>query len=182
MNNPGKVHSKPGQTTDYAALIRGCTANLEECELLLSTLSVQVYCDASQSNSSVGAHVRHIFDRFQCFLSGIARGHIDYDARKRDKLIETSLEASAFTLASVRRRILELDPAEIAGGTLLVSEAVHRDAEAVTAASCIERELMGLISHSTHHLAIIGLIVKALGIETAPEFGKAASTRQYEGS
>jgi hypothetical protein len=39
---------------------------------------------------------------------------------------------------------------------------------------------MGLISHSTHHLAIIGLLAKSLGCQMDSDFGKAASTILYE--
>jgi hypothetical protein len=40
------------------------------------------------SGSSVGQHVRHTVEFFQCFILGLENGVVDYDARKRDFLIE----------------------------------------------------------------------------------------------
>ncbi|MDB3909913.1 hypothetical protein N9390_10335 [Gammaproteobacteria bacterium] len=40
--------------------------------------------------------------------------------------------------------------------------------------------MMGLITHSIHHLAVIALQAKAFGYPLNDDFGKAASTLVYE--
>jgi hypothetical protein len=50
----------------------------------------------------------------------------------------------------------------------------------VSITSTVDRELMALITHSIHHLAIIALIVKSYGYEMDDDFGKAPSTIVYE--
>ena len=41
--------------------------------------------------SSIGMHVRHIIEFYQCLLEGSKSGTVNYDARKRDLLIETDV-------------------------------------------------------------------------------------------
>ena len=128
----------------------------------------------------MGAHIRHILDRFLCFLAGLPEASIDYDARKRDKSIENNLDAATFALASVARRIESLDMLNTLGTSISVRESVHHLGPSVAMPSTVGRELMGLVTHSIHHLAIIALIVKSYGYEIDSDFGKAPSTIRYE--
>ncbi len=41
------------------------------------------------SNSTIGEHIRHIFNFYECILNGIKTGTVNYDIRIRDKKIET---------------------------------------------------------------------------------------------
>ena len=41
---------------------------------------------------------------------------------------------------------------------------------------------MGLITHTTHHLAIMGMIARDLGYHLDDDFGKAPSTIVFESS
>ena len=54
-----------------------------------------------QPRHRVSAHLRHIIEFYDCFLSGLTSAYIDYDARRRDHLLEKSRAAAA-------RRINEL--------------------------------------------------------------------------
>ena len=168
------------QITDATQLHGGCVRSIEQCAHLLQLISAEAYVDSSRGTSSVGAHIRHILDRFHCFLAGMPAGSIDYDARKRDKSIEKNLDVATFALVSVRRRIETMAALDDLGNAITVRESVHHQGPAVTMPSTVGRELMGLVTHSTHHLAIIALIVKSYGYEMDSDFGKAASTILYE--
>jgi uncharacterized damage-inducible protein DinB len=157
--------------------VEGCVSCIDQCDQLLRLVPLEVYLDSSKGASPVGAHIRHILDRFHCFLSGLSTATIDYDDRKRDKSIENNLDAAAFALASVARRI---ESTEVLDATIGVRESVHHLGPAVTMPSTVGRELMGLVTHSIHHLAIIALIVKSYGYETDSDFGKAPPTILYE--
>jgi len=161
-------------------LVVGCLNCLNQCELLLNTLCHDAYVEVVHGNSSAGAHMRHILDRFHSFFAGLSQGCIDYDARQRDPEIETDISASRFRLSLVNRRIKALDLAELRDQGIQVREAVHSDGPGIVISSTVGRELMGLISHSTHHLAIIALIIKPLGFDLGCDFGKAPSTIQYQ--
>src|SRR5437868_6078396 len=43
----------------------------------------------------VGSHLRHVLEFYECFLDGIERRRIDYDARRRDETVENSRLAAA---------------------------------------------------------------------------------------
>ncbi len=161
-------------------LVEGCINCIGQCDQLLKIISQSVYVDGSKGGSSIGAHVRHVLDRFHSFFSGLSAASIDYDARKRDKEIEHNLEAAAFALATVARRIEQLDYMEFSVQQIRVKESVHPSSPAVEIPSTMEREMMGLITHSIHHLAIIALIAKSFGYQMGADFGKAPSTIVYE--
>ena len=166
---------------DAEQLREGCHFCLDQCEQLLKVLSEEDYANSAEM-SSIGAHVRHILERFQCFLAGLNEGRIDYDARKRDHSLETNPEAAVFALTTVSRRIEELGLNEHAGQELNIRESVHPQLAPALASSSVEREMVSLISHSIHHLAIIAMLARPLGYQFDSDFGKAPSTIIYEQS
>ena len=180
MANSKALNQGDIQFTDATQLLAGCVRSIEQCGQLLRLISAESYVDSSRGMSSVGAHIRHILDRFHCFLAGMPAGSIDYDARKRDKSIEKNLDVATFALVSVRWRIETMAALDDLGNAITVRESVHHQGPAVTMPSTVGRELMGLVTHSIHHLAIIALIVKSYGYEMDSDFGKAASTILYE--
>ncbi len=181
MTNPDSATS-PSSVAPCSQLISGCLHCLQQCEDLLNLVSSEVYASVVEGNASIGTHLRHIVDRYQCLLNGLDVAVIDYDARKRDKSIETNIAAAQFACASVQRRLQELADSNVAGSQVVVSESVHHAAEPVSLPSSVERELMSLVSHSTHHLALIAILMCTHGYEVDKDFGKAASTIQFERS
>ena len=162
-------------------LLGGCLLCIDQCQGLLAVLDAADYSRKTETNSSIGAHVRHVIERFQSFLSGLANNRIDYDARKRDSAMENNLESARFALNTIRRRLARLDD-QICGEPMQVSETVHPGEAAVEATSTAEREIMSLISHSIHHLALVALLARRLGYELESDFGKAPSTVRFERS
>ena len=164
--------------SDAQRLILGCKHGLDQCAALVQQLSDSSFTYVEESNSSIGCHLRHILDRYQCFFSGLNSGCVNYDERKRDKSIESNLEAASFAIASATRRIEDLE--NNSQNSIKVQESVHHLIPQVLIESTVDRELMSLISHTTHHLAIIALIAKGLGYNLGSDFGKAPSTIVYE--
>ncbi|PCI81428.1 MAG: hypothetical protein COB20_01925 [SAR86 cluster bacterium] len=163
-------------------LIDGCINCIEQCDQILSIISQENFTDDSKGSSSIGAHIRHILDRFHCFFAGLADASIDYDARKRDREIEQNLEAATFALASIARRVGKLREPPLSNEIICVKESVLPSSPAVEISSTLEREMMGLITHSIHHLAIIALLARSFGHQMDSDFGKAPSTIVYERS
>ena len=152
--------------------------SLAQCDYLLNEISEESYVFSREGVASIGAHMRHILDRFQCFFNGLAECRVDYDARKRDRSIETNVQAARFAATTAARRLEEMDVTATA--QLLVSESVHHLSPEVEIGSTVARELMGLITHTTHHLSIIGIIARDLGYGLESNFGKAPSTIVFE--
>ncbi|MBT8145201.1 MAG: hypothetical protein KJN90_00020 [Gammaproteobacteria bacterium] len=124
--------------------------------------------------------MRHIIERISCVLDGQARGVVDYDCRSRDQLLEANPGSAEDALKGIQDSMDKLGiEAEI---PLQVRESVHQDSPAVAIASTLERELMSLVSHTIHHLAIIALLARGAGHQLRSDIGKAPSTIKYERS
>lgn len=156
-------------------LIEGCITCVNQCDELLRDMPVEIFSSRGDGNSSIGAHIRHVIDRYQCFFHGLEAGNIDYDDRRRGTAVETDPAAAARALAETRRRFDDLD-VDTCAAEISVRELVHYQGEPATAASTLERELMGLITHSIHHLAIIAMIARYCRFPIPENLGKAPST------
>ena len=66
------------------------------------------------------------------------------------------------------------------GVELSVRESVHHASPQISVSSNLQRELMGMITHGTHHLALMVMIGKQLRYELHKDFGKASSTIVHE--
>src|SRR5215213_5922033 len=54
-------------------------------------------------NATIGQHVRHIIELFQCLENGYDQGLVNYEKRKRDTRIETDKEFAAGLLTEVHQ-------------------------------------------------------------------------------
>jgi uncharacterized damage-inducible protein DinB len=180
MENLSKSASNQTDFDTVGLLKSGCQQSLSQCKELLELLSEDDYRAGGEHSSSIGGHVRHILDRFQSFFHGLPLNDIDYDDRERDKSIEGSLAGAKVALTSVLQRLNALTSSEVQSLALTVSETVNDQGVTVRVSSTAQRELMGLVTHSIHHLAIIALIAKGLGYTVDQRFGKAPSTLVFE--
>ncbi len=180
MKNLNQMAPNDSYLDEVRKLKSGCQFSLSQCQELLNCLSESDYQASDSHSSSIGGHVRHILDRFQSFFQGLPKQHIDYDRRGRDKSVENSLESARFALASALSQLDGLELNQVRSSQLIIAETVHQQGLTAQVSSTAERELMSLVTHSTHHLAIIALLARALGRSVAPDIGKAPSTVVYE--
>lgn len=142
---------------------------------LIGTTDDDVYTHGSESDGSIGAHIRHNFDLASNFLIGLKTGEIDYTRRERDFLIEQkrqfAIEQIGEMIESFRR--LPVEPLE---KRVRVRSEVD---ETVWHASSAMRELEFLHSHTVHHHAMVAEKLKALGVEVPAGFGVAPSTLKF---
>ncbi|SMC63264.1 hypothetical protein [Moheibacter sediminis] len=146
---------------------------LSEIKILLSELGDNDYSKnlSILNGNSIGKHVRHILDLFECLLD-FENGIVNYDERKRN--IETEVNKD-IALQKVQSIISDLEKLDIEKKVILIQKLNDSFCEIN---SSIERELLYNIEHCVHHLAII-----RIGIENnfdyvkIPEnFGVAHST------
>jgi hypothetical protein len=131
----------------------------------------------------VGGQFRHILEFYECLLDGLASSHIDYDARRRDLILQSSRSAAGDRIDAILAR-LEAQPALLCDCVVWVRLEDAEGARVVEPflASSLGRELQALRSHTIHHFALIAMMLRALGVTVDPDFGVAPSTLRYRAS
>lgn len=144
---------------------------------LINTLSYEAYSLplALLHGSSVGQHVRHTLEFYQCLFEQAPLGFVDYDARNRDLRLETDL---AFSSIFVEQLMVWLSQ-PIEDEILLMK--VFFEEESQNIQTTLMRELIYVVEHAIHHFAIIKIALKEEfpEIELSSNFGVAHSTIKY---
>ncbi len=145
---------------------------------VLDQLDDEAYCSARRR---LGAHVRHILEFYECFLDGVETQHVDYDARKRDREVETGRAAAKKKAVELLRRLEN----RAAHGDRLVWVRMEDSSGEIDndwMLSSVSRELQSVRSHTVHHLALIAPTLCELGVRLGSDFGVAASTLRFRAS
>jgi len=148
---------------------------------LLDSLSDEAYTAKTSlsSGASIGAHYRHCLDHFSALLTGDSAGGIDYDARKRDPVLETDRGAARRMTAHLGDLASSLDEKILRSPVIVRCGVSYADKESSVVNSSYEREVMFSISHAVHHYALIAMIGRSLGVTLPEGFGVAPSTMHY---
>ena len=126
-------------------------------------------------NATIGQHVRHIIELFQCMETGYTAGVVNYEKRKRDYRIESERDFAARSLRKIFRNISKPNKA-----ITLEAEDYNETVETVTIPSNYYREMAYNLEHTIHHMALIRVGVNDVsGITLPDEFGLAYSTIKY---
>ncbi|MBO9564096.1 MAG: hypothetical protein J7621_15030 [Niastella sp.] len=144
----------------------------------LEQISQQEYVQPCKTlfNNTIGQHVRHVIELFQCLEKGYDRGVVNYEKRKRDLAIETD-KALASSL------LLEIHGGLGKNNKELTLEATYDDhsTEPITIATNYFREVAYNLEHTIHHMALIRVGLTEVTTITLPEnFGVASSTVKYK--
>lgn len=152
----------------------------EQLKLTLHQLSQDRYTQPSHtlSNATIGQHVRHIIELFQCLQNGYPNGRVNYENRRRDLRIETDPHLAISLLTEIGSALQKPDK------SLLLEVAYQSDSDqSVTIQSNYLRELVYNLEHTVHHMALIRVGIQELtDIALLPGFGVASSTMKYRQS
>jgi hypothetical protein len=129
--------------------------------------------------TSLGTHYRHVLDHFLCLAEGIRTGQVNYDQRRRNPQLESSVTCA--------RLVTEVLIDEFGG---LSSEILQRDCavtysvgygetETEAVRSNLAREVMFCVGHAIHHYAILRILSAGVGVKLPYEFGVAPSTLKH---
>lgn len=128
------------------------------------------------NNATIGGHVRHVIELFQCLLLGYETGMVNYDNRERNPVLEQQKILASATIdvivSSLKKQnkelILETTFCEF--GT--TPQLIHTN---------YYREIIYNLEHTIHHMALIRIAINEISsIELPTSFGIAASTLQYK--
>jgi hypothetical protein len=163
-------------------LIQSAVFTIAQLKELLPALDNERYIASLPvfSGRTVGMHVRHIIEFYQCLLLGIAKAEVDYDARKRDLQLESD---TAFAIRNCEQLISDISRIhENPSLTLLTGEDLN--VKKIAIPSCFHRELTYVIEHTIHHFAIIkmGCSIAFPDIIFPADFGVAFSTIKHKAS
>lgn len=129
------------------------------------------------SKSSIGMHIRHIIEFYQCLIFAVEGNVVDYDGRKRDCLLENDKSTCVEAIKSIIRslNVFNTDRA-----LTLYCDYSHEDTNenVLKIQTSMLRELQYNLEHTVHHMAIIRIGVNSLSTtaELDTAFGVASST------
>jgi hypothetical protein len=142
---------------------------------LLMQLSNSAYTNPIKelSNATIGQHNRHIIELFECLLNSYHTGIVDYDARQRNKVIETDITFAISCIETIIKSIEKPDRSlQIIAGL---------NGNNITIQSTYNREVYYNLEHCIHHQALIKVALLNLnGVIVSREFGVAPSTIQHK--
>ncbi len=124
------------------------------------------------SNASIGEHIRHIVELYQCLVNNYASGIVNYDFRERNVLIQTQITTAIDSIEVLRCEIDKTDK------EMLLEQGV--DSIVLSIKTNYFRELLYNLEHSIHHQALIKVAALKLTHVSLPDnFGVAKSTIEY---
>ena len=155
--------------SNHLQLLRNCETLLQDIHDLLTQLSDTSYAKPipSLSMASLGEHVRHSLGFYECLLE-VADGQVvDYDARKRDPLVETQVSQALTCTGNIQDQWHRLN----------VNKVVYLK-HAHGLESTLSRELLNVSEHTLHHMALMSVALIELGLNHVvnDNFGIAPST------
>lgn len=144
------------------SIIKSSLLTLQKSKLLLIKLSNDELSDASVSPyySSIGSHIRHIYDFYYCSLEFNSEGKIDLTSRKRDLTVETCCDSASDYLKKITEKLQAVEE-KLKDSIIVIDDLGCGKIEMDYTYSAL---LSQANSHTIHHYAIIGYILDRLNI------------------
>lgn len=152
---------------------------LDQIAVTINQLSDEQYAVSLPvlSNNSIGKHVRHVIEFYECLILGYESGAVNYDLRKRNPQLENQKSEALKAICAIQK-FIDNNPDK----SFLLLSSYPGSEEPSNSQSSYKRELIYNIEHAIHHMAIIKIAVTtAFPDVTLPDnFGIAYSTIQYK--
>lgn len=157
-----------------------CKENLIEIKRVLLKLNNDQYTYKSNSlfGATIGQHIRHILEFYQCVFNGLNTKKINYDSRERKFSIETEVSVAILKIDEI---CLMLKNNTNDTYLLLESNFCFDEGNQINIETSYKRELAYCLEHSIHHQALIkvGLLeINCLNF-IDDNFGLAPATIRY---
>jgi len=151
--------------------------SLNQLAVAISNLTGTEYVQPLEilHKNSIGKHVRHVVEFFECLDLGNTFLVVDYDDRQRNLRLENEVEFALQRIAGLQVEIPQYEEKML---TLLANYGNGPQKVMTT----LFRELVYNIEHCVHHLAIIKIGVEAHfpHVNLSAELGVAWSTQQFQ--
>jgi uncharacterized damage-inducible protein DinB len=159
-----------------AALITANVDALRQARDVLESIDDNMYAQTAPGTNgiSIGGHMRHLLEFYECFLRGVDRGVIDYDSRSRSAAVQADRLVAAQRTGELLSKLQSMPVPQTEFPVQVCGEDTGR-----LLASTVGRELQALVSHTIHHFAMIGVALHVWGVAVDPAFGVAPATLRY---
>ncbi|MFK5958193.1 MAG: DinB family protein [Lutibacter sp.] len=149
-------------------MIDAIEKNLRRGIQLLKCISDKEYSNTTIAPyySSIGGHMRHILDVFDCVFEGLDANKINLINRKRNELAENYTKNG---IEYFNRIITDLQQSKAEDFNKIVKVTDDLGLGIVTANYTLSAILIQAHSHAIHHFASIGYIISQLGIQLPDE-------------
>lgn len=143
-------------------IIQSTLKTLLKSQILLDNLSNSQLCDASVPpyHSSIGSHIRHILDFYDCIFNTDSENRIDLTARSRNKAVEADCCCARDYLNLIIEK-LNVVSFDIKDTVIVIDDLGLGKTEIPYTYGAL---LSQGNSHTIHHYAIINYIFDSLGI------------------
>ncbi|RPD98165.1 DinB family protein [Aureibaculum marinum] len=145
-------------------MIDAIVNNLNRGVKLLNAISDSEYSNTSVKpyHSSIGVHIRHVLDIFDCVFCGLENKHINLAIRKRNQEAELKTDAGLQYFNDIIGKLQELKNTNLDDEVYVIDDL---GLGTVKTKYTIGAILSQAHSHAIHHFASIGYIISQLGIE-----------------
>lgn len=144
-------------------IIKSTLNTLQKAQYLLDSLTDDQLCNNSVPpyHSSIGSHIRHILDFYDCILNINSKNKIDLTARSRNKDVESNCNCASDYLKSVVTKLNNFN-FNTTQTIIVIDDLGLGKIEIPYTYSALFSQAN---SHTIHHYAIINYIVDRLKIK-----------------
>lgn len=145
-------------------MILAIQQNLERGMNLLHNISDSNYNDTSVApyHSSIGIHMRHVLDVFQCVFQGLPENKVNLINRKRNELVEKNRSEGINYFEDTIAQLKSLENEDFERVLVVTDDLGNGPIDTNYTLGAI---LAQAHSHAIHHFASIGYVIAQLGIE-----------------
>jgi hypothetical protein len=154
---------------------------LQQGCIFLERIGEEIYSRPLEGTftASLGAHYRHVLDHFLCLAEGVRTGQVNYDQRRRNPQLESSVTCARLVTEGLIEEFEGLS-SEILQRECAVTYSVgYGETEVEAVRSNLAREVMFCVGHAIHHYAILRILCASVGAKLPYEFGVAPSTLKH---
>ena len=145
-------------------MIEAIEKNLHRGIQLLKCISDEEYSNTTIAPyySSIGGHMRHILDVFDCVFDGLASKDINLINRKRNELAENYTKNG---IEYFEKTLINLEALKTEDFNKIVKVTDDLGLGVITANYTLAAILIQAHSHAIHHFASVGYIISQLGMQ-----------------
>ncbi|AXP79130.1 hypothetical protein CJ739_24 [Mariniflexile rhizosphaerae] len=143
-------------------IIESSLQTLKKSKILLDSLTDNLLSDSSVSpyHSSIGSHIRHILDFYDCIFNINSNNEIDLTARRRHRAVELECSCAIQYLDSIIDKLTNFE-FDMTDSILVTDDLGLGKVEMVYSYGALFSQAN---SHTIHHYAIINYILEGLNI------------------